>query len=124
MLYSSAYQIFLKDPAMQITHSPVYWFDTASSTYTYILIDADSREAIIIDPVMGGCGRTDFQSGSAQALHHSISSILFSLPDSTVMLPGHDYNLQTAVPLHGRKVQMPASRRTVNCAVWNPLCNA
>ena len=43
--------------------------------------------------LIGGCGRTDFQSGSAQALHHSISSILFSLPDSTVVLPGHDYNL-------------------------------
>ena len=51
MLDSSAYQIFLKDLAMQITHSPVQLFDTASSTYTYILIDADSREAIIIDPV-------------------------------------------------------------------------
>ena len=30
---------------------PIQLFDTASSTYTYVLFDATSREAIIIDPV-------------------------------------------------------------------------
>ena len=30
---------------------PIQLFDTASSTYTYILFDADNREALIIDPV-------------------------------------------------------------------------
>lgn len=38
-----------------------------------------------------GCGRTDFQSGSAQALYHSLTEILFKLPDSTTVWPGHDY---------------------------------
>ena len=46
--------------------------------------------------LIGGCGRTDFQSGSAQALHHSISTILFSLPDSFKVWPGHDYKGQTS----------------------------
>jgi sulfur dioxygenase len=172
--------------------NPIQLFDTASSTYTYVLFDETSRQAIIIDPVdtqmprdlatlreyglqlryivethahadhitsaggliehtgaqaatpagcgikpsaiqledgdalrfgsqtltalhtpghtagsmsylwsghvftgdtllIGGCGRTDFQSGSAQALHHSITQILFALPDDTVVWPGHDY---------------------------------
>jgi len=38
-----------------------------------------------------GCGRTDFQSGSAQALFHSITQRLFRLPDATLVWPGHDY---------------------------------
>lgn len=46
--------------------------------------------------LIGGCGRTDFQSGSAQALHHSISKILFNLPDATTVWPGHDYKGQTS----------------------------
>jgi sulfur dioxygenase len=41
--------------------------------------------------LIGGCGRTDFQSGSAAALHHSIHHILFALPQDTTVWPGHDY---------------------------------
>lgn len=44
--------------------------------------------------LIGGCGRTDFQSGSAEMLHHSISKVLFALPDSTTVWPGHDYRGQ------------------------------
>jgi sulfur dioxygenase len=171
---------------------PIQLFDTASSTYTYVLFDPISREAVIIDPVdtqierdlqvlrdyglklvwalethahadhitsagmlaelagakttapadcgiesaavqlhdhdtlafgaesvlalrtpghtagsmcfvwrehvftgdtllINGCGRTDFQSGSATALYHSLTQVLFALPDSTTVWPGHDY---------------------------------
>lgn len=41
--------------------------------------------------LINGCGRTDFQSGSAEALYHSLTQILFALPDDTVVWPGHDY---------------------------------
>jgi sulfur dioxygenase len=180
--------------------NPIQLFDTASSTYTYLLFDENSKEAIIIDPVdtqmqrdlgmlrshglqlryivethahadhitsaggliehtgaqtatpegcgimpsalqlkdgnvlrfgnqtlkalhtpghtagsmsfvwqhgaashvftgdtllIGGCGRTDFQSGSPQALHHSITQILFALPEGTTVWPGHDYKGQS-----------------------------
>lgn len=175
---------------------PIQLFDPASSTYTYLLFDADSREALIIDPVdeqlerdlavlreyglkltlvvethahadhvtsagllvehtgartaapaacgirtatiqledgavlpfgqqhiralhtpghtagsmcylwesggqrhvftgdtllINGCGRTDFQSGSAEALYRSLTQVLFALPDDTLVWPGHDY---------------------------------
>jgi len=39
-----------------------------------------------------GCGRSDFQKGSSEDLYHSITQKLFSLPDDTVVYPGHDYN--------------------------------
>lgn len=38
-----------------------------------------------------GCGRTDFQEGSAETLYESVHSQLFSLPDDTVVYPAHDY---------------------------------
>ena len=41
--------------------------------------------------LIGGCGRTDFQSGSAQDLYRSITQQLFTLPDATTVWPGHDY---------------------------------
>jgi sulfur dioxygenase len=53
--------------------------------------------------LIGGCGRTDFQSGSAQALHHSITQILFALPDDTTVWPGHDYKGQSRSTIGGEK---------------------
>ncbi len=41
--------------------------------------------------LIGGCGRTDFQSGDAGALFDSITQRLFTLPDETLVYPGHDY---------------------------------
>ena len=175
---------------------PIQLFDTASSTYTYVVFDPTSREAVIIDPVdtqvardlevlrdyglklvwalethahadhitsagqlaeltgakttapaacgissaavllkggdtlnfgpeqiralhtpghtagsmcfvwrdhvftgdtllINGCGRTDFQSGSAADLYHSLTEVLFKLPELTIVWPGHDYQGRT-----------------------------
>ncbi len=49
-------------------------------------------DALLID----GCGRTDFQNGDTEALFHSVRDKLFTLPDDTLVYPGHDY--------HGRRV--------------------
>jgi glyoxylase-like metal-dependent hydrolase (beta-lactamase superfamily II)/rhodanese-related sulfurtransferase len=40
---------------------------------------------------IGGCGRTDFQGGDAGTLYDSITQRLFTLPDETLVYPGHDY---------------------------------
>jgi sulfur dioxygenase len=42
------------------------------------------------------CGRTDFQQGSPKTLYHSYFTQLFTLPDSCVVYPGHDYDGQTS----------------------------
>ncbi len=44
-------------------------------------------DTLLID----GCGRTDFQTGSPQALFNSINDVLFELPGDTTVWPGHDY---------------------------------
>jgi len=38
-----------------------------------------------------GCGRTDFQEGSAARLYDSVHGQLFPLPDATAVYPAHDY---------------------------------
>lgn len=49
-------------------------------------------DALMISDV----GRTDFQGGSADDLYRSVTEKLFTLPDSTVVYPAHDYRGQTA----------------------------
>lgn len=56
--------------------------------------------------LIGGCGRTDFQRGDAAALYDSITKRLFTLPDDTLVYPGHDYN--------GRHVSTIAEERNTN----------
>ena len=195
---------------MHLAPNPIQLFDPASSTYTYVLFDAASREALIIDPVdeqiqrdlstlrqhglrlvwtvethahadhitaagqlaehtgaktaapagcgiltaavqlqhgdvlrfgsetltalytpghtagsmsylwrghvftgdtllIDGCGRTDFQSGSAQQMYHSLTQVLFALPGDTVVWPGHDYKGRT----HSTIAQEKASNARV-----------
>ncbi len=42
-----------------------------------------------------GCGRTDFQNGDAGLLYDVVTQKLFTLPDDTLVYPGHDYHGQT-----------------------------
>jgi len=39
-----------------------------------------------------GNGRTDFQGGSPEKLFDAVRSRLFTLPDDTIVYPGHDYS--------------------------------
>jgi len=59
--------------------------------------------------LINGCGRTDFQSGSAEALYRSLTQVLFTLPDDTVVWPGHDYQ--------GRSCSSIGREKTTNIRV-------
>jgi len=59
--------------------------------------------------LINGCGRTDFQSGSAEAMYHSLTEVLFKLPDDNVVWPGHDYQ--------GRSHSTIATERNCNTRV-------
>lgn len=56
--------------------------------------------------LIGGCGRTDFQNGDAGAMYDSITTRLFTLPDDTLVYPGHDYR--------GRRVSTIAEEKATN----------
>lgn len=62
-------------------HHHAYMVDNGTQTMLF------SGDALLID----GCGRTDFQSGDATTLYHSIHDKFFSLPDETLVYPCHDY---------------------------------
>ena len=57
--------------------------------------------------LVNGCGRTDFQSGDASNLYHSVTEKLFSLDDDTTVYPGHDYNGFTATTIGREKAFNP-----------------
>jgi sulfur dioxygenase len=56
--------------------------------------------------LINGCGRTDFQSGSADSLYDSITKRIFTLPNETLVYPGHDYQ--------GRRVSNVAQEKGAN----------
>jgi glyoxylase-like metal-dependent hydrolase (beta-lactamase superfamily II)/rhodanese-related sulfurtransferase len=73
---------------------------------SYVLDDgsmAFTGDALLIR----GCGRTDFQQGSAERLYRSVHEQLLSLPDDCLLYPGHDYR--------GLTVTSVAEERQ-----WNP----
>jgi len=54
-----------------------------------------------------GSGRTDFQSGNAGIAYDSITQYLFTLPDTTIVYPGHDYNGLTTSTIGEEKTLNP-----------------
>lgn len=60
-------------------------------------------DALFID----GCGRTDFQAGDAGTLYDSVHAKLFSLPDDTLVYPGHDYNSRRVSTIRQEKDRNP-----------------
>mmetsp|Transcript_86466 Transcript_86466/g.244266 ORF Transcript_86466/g.244266 Transcript_86466/m.244266 type:complete len:394 (-) Transcript_86466:274-1455(-) len=57
--------------------------------------------------LIGGCGRTDFQGGSAKTLYRSVHSQLFVLPDDTIVYPAHDYKGRLRSTIGGEKSSNP-----------------
>ena len=53
--------------------------------------------------LIGGCGRTDFQQGSASRLYDSVHTQLFSLPGDTLVYPAHDYKGRTVSTIKEEK---------------------
>lgn len=53
-----------------------------------------------------GCGRTDFQGGSAEKLYKSVHENIFTLPSYYRLYPAHDYN--------GRMVTTVAEEKLLN----------
>lgn len=54
-----------------------------------------------------GCGRTDFQGGSAEELFASVRGKLFALPDDTLVFPAHDYKGMTSSAIGEEKRHNP-----------------
>lgn len=73
---------------IEVIHTPGHTAGSMSYVWRGNVFTGDT---LLID----GCGRTDFQSGSAAALYDSVTRKLFALPDDTRVWPGHDYKGQS-----------------------------
>ncbi|TVQ68526.1 MAG: MBL fold metallo-hydrolase [Chromatiaceae bacterium] len=62
-----------------------------------------SGDALLIE----SCGRTDFQSGDAHVLYHSIQDKFFTLPDETLVYPAHDYEERRITTIGQEKRRNP-----------------
>jgi sulfur dioxygenase len=54
-----------------------------------------------------GSGRTDFQNGDPIAAYRSITGVLLSLPDETLVYPGHDYRGWTVSTIGEERAHNP-----------------
>lgn len=82
--------------SLRALHTPGHTSGSMSFTWRDHVFTGDTL-------LIGGCGRTDFQSGSAEDLYHSITHVLFALPDTTTVWPGHDYQGRTRTTIGTEK---------------------
>ena len=79
---------FGEGETIEVNHTPGH---TAGSMCYVWRGNVFTGDTLLID----GCGRTDFQGGSAAALYDSVTQKLFALPEATRVWPGHDYKGQS-----------------------------
>lgn len=84
ILVTDGTEIRLGDMLIEARYTPGHTNACTSYVIDNMVFTGD---ALLID----GCGRTDFQQGSAATLYDSVQQQLFSLPDETIVYPGHDY---------------------------------
>ncbi len=71
-------------------------------------VDHENRRVFTGDTLLiRGCGRTDFQQGSAAKLYNSVHEQLFSLGDDYLVYPGHDYKGRTVTTIGEERVHNP-----------------
>jgi sulfur dioxygenase len=79
---------------------------------SYVLDDqsmAFTGDALLIR----GCGRTDFQEGSAHRLFRSVRDRIFSLRDSCLIYPAHDYRGLTSSSVAEERMYNPRLADTI-----------
>lgn len=81
---------------------------TAGCTSYYVEDRVFTGDTLLIR----GCGRTDFQQGDAGQLYDSVTQKLFSLPEQTLVYPGHNYQGLTASSIGEEKRLNPRLAQT------------
>lgn len=87
-----------------ITLHPLHTPGHTEGHFAYLFNDrVFTGDALLIE----GCGRTDFQNGDADALYKSVKEKLFTLPDETLVYPGHDYKQRFVSSIAQEKARNP-----------------
>lgn len=80
-----------------------------TSTHHAYLLDNGMQQTLFTGDALliEACGRTDFQSGDPATLYRSIQEKFFSLPDETLVYPGHDYDGRQITTIGQEKARNP-----------------
>lgn len=88
LLVTDGVLLQIGDLDITVRHTPGH----TNGCVSYVMSDrVFTGDSLLID----GCGRTDFQQGSASQLYDSITEQLFTLVPDTLVYPGHDYHGNT-----------------------------
>ncbi len=88
MRVSDGDRIIIEGIELDAIHTPGHTDDS----YSFLLADrVFTGDTLLIR----GTGRTDFQNGSSSDSYDSIFNKLLTLPDETLVYPGHDYKGET-----------------------------
>ena len=93
-------QIPVGDLMVSVLHTPGHTPDGMSLLVEGNVLTGDTL-------FIGGSGRTDFAGGDAGAQFDSVTRKLFTLPDDTVVRPGHDYRGNTTSTIGREKQSNP-----------------
>lgn len=85
---------------IKVLHTPGHTPDSVSLQVGNFVLTGDVL-------MVGGTGRADFAGGDAGEQYDSIIERLFTLPDRTVVLPGHDYRGNTSSTIGAEKKDNP-----------------
>ncbi|MGB5770273.1 MAG: MBL fold metallo-hydrolase [Crocosphaera sp.] len=100
---------FLKDgETLQLGNVAIKAIATPGHTDSHLAYLVNQKAVLTGDALfIRGCGRTDFQSGDAGTLYDSVKQRLFTLPDETLVYPGHDYRGHTVSTIGEEKQYNP-----------------
>ena len=92
----------------QIELHPLFTPGHTDTHYAYLIDDGIHKMIFTGDALLiEGCGRTDFQSGDSGTLYDSIYNKIFSLPEDTLVYPGHDYENRRISSVGQEKMRNP-----------------
>lgn len=81
---------FIKVDNLEI--KAIYTPGHTDDSYCFLLEEGGQHMIFTGDTLLiRGCGRTDFQNGDPSQLYDSLHQKILTLPDETIVYPGHDY---------------------------------
>jgi sulfur dioxygenase len=87
---------------------PLYTPGHTDDHHAYLLRTSEGARLFTGDALMiDGCGRTDFQNGDPATLYRSVHDKFFTLPDDTLVYPGHDYQQRFVSSIGQEKARNP-----------------
>jgi glyoxylase-like metal-dependent hydrolase (beta-lactamase superfamily II) len=92
VLHDSGDVVEVGDLRITLVHTPGH---TPGSQCFYLDGMLVSGDTLFLD----GCGRTDLPGGNPEDLYESLTTKLATIPDDTVLYPGHLYSPEPSAPL-------------------------